>query len=117
MLPFIDLSGLPVEEREARYDELTADQARTPFDMAKGPLMRAALVRLADEKHALVLTLHHVITDWWSFRVLYRELLTLYQAFSSGSISPLPELTIQYGDYARWQREWLQGKELATMLS
>jgi len=117
MLPFIDLSGLPVEEREARYDELTADQARTPFDMAKGPLMRAALVRLADEKHALVLTLHHVITDWWSFRVLYRELLTLYQAFLSGANSPLPELSIQYGDYARWQREWLQGKELETMLS
>ncbi len=117
MLPFIDLSGLPVEEREARYDELAAEQARTPFDMAKGPLMRAALVRLANEKHALVLTLHHVITDWWSFNLLYRELLTLYQAYLSGSNSPLPELSIQYGDYARWQREWLQGKELETMLS
>lgn len=117
MLPFIDLSGLPAEERAARAEELAVDQARQPFDLAEGPLIRAALLRLETEKHALLLTLHHVITDWWSFGVLYRELLTLYQAFLTGSTSPLPELSIQYGDYARWQREWLQGKELERLLS
>lgn len=117
MLPLIDLLALPPEQREARADELAAEQARSPFDMAQRPLMRAALLRLSEEKHALVLTLHHVITDWWSFGVLNRELLTLYQAFSSGGLSPLPELKIQYGDYARWQREWLQGKELETLVS
>jgi hypothetical protein len=117
MLPFIDLLEIPAEDRAARAEELALEQARTPFDLAKGPLLRAALLRLDHQKHALLLTLHHVITDWWSFGVLYRELLTLYQAFLNGATSPLPELSIQYGDYARWQREWLQGKELETLLS
>lgn len=117
MLPFIDLSEFPSEERETRAEELALDQARKPFDLATGPLLRAALLRLDHERHALLLTLHHVITDWWSFSVLYRELLVLYQAFLSGAPAPLPELSIQYGDYARWQREALQGKELETLLS
>ena len=117
MLPFTDLLAVPPEQREARAEELAAAQARMPFDLAQGPLLRAMLLRLGDEKHALLLTLHHVITDWWSFGVLYRELLTLYQAFASGANSPLPELRIQYGDYACWQREWLQDKELETLLS
>jgi len=117
MLPFIDLSGVPSEERETRAEELAIEQARKPFDLAKGPLLRAALLRLDYERHALLLTLHHVITDWWSFSVLYRELLVLYQAFLSGSTAPLPELSIQYGDYARWQRESLHGKELETLVS
>src|SRR6185369_6668116 len=72
MLPFIDLSGVPSEERETRAEELAIEQARKPFDLAKGPLLRAALLRLDYERHALLLTLHHVITDWWSFSVLYR---------------------------------------------
>ena len=116
-LPFIDLLELHAEDRAARAEELALEQARKPFELAKGPLLRAALLRLDHEKHAMLLTLHHVITDWWSFGVLYRELLTLYQAFLNGSTSPLPELSIQYGDYARWQREWLHGKELETLLS
>jgi len=117
MLPFIDLIDLPPEEKTARAEELALEQARKPFDLAKGPLLRAALLRLDYERHALLLTVHHIITDWWSFGVLYRELLTLYHAFATGSTSPLAELSIQYGDYARWQREWLQGKELETLLS
>ena len=117
MLPFIDLMEVPIEEREARAEELAETLARTPFEMTKGPLLRAALLRMSDEKHQLILTIHHVITDWWSFGVFHRELLTLYQAFSSGATSPLAELSINYGDYARWQRERLQGPELEKLLS
>jgi amino acid adenylation domain-containing protein len=117
MLPLVDLSGLPPDEREAHASHLATRQAREPFDAAEGPLMRAALLRVGDEKHMLILTLHHVITDWWSFGVLYRELATLYRAFSGGTPSPLAELPIQYGDFARWQRERLQGAELEPLLS
>jgi amino acid adenylation domain-containing protein len=116
-LPLVDLLELPPGEREAQATRLMTQQAREPFNAAEGPLMRAALLRVGDEKHMLLLTAHHVITDWWSFGVLYRELATLYRAFSGGATSPLTELPIQYGDFARWQRERLQGTELETLLS
>src|SRR5207248_1461840 len=75
-------------------------------------LIRAMLVRLAEEDHIMVLTLHHIVSDGWSNSVLLRELMVLYRAFSAGRPSPLSELPIQYADYAVWQREWLQGAEL-----
>ncbi|HEX8148213.1 MAG TPA: condensation domain-containing protein [Pyrinomonadaceae bacterium] len=117
MLPFTDLSGLPAAEAEARAERMATRQAREPFDMAEGPLMRTDLVRLTPGKHMLFMTIHHVITDWWSFNVLYGELSTLYLAFTDGAPSPLAELPIQYGDFARWQRERLRGREVDEMLS
>ena len=116
-LTIVDLRSFPEEEKNNRADQLALEQAREPFDMAKGPLMRAALLRLRDDKNSLLVTLHHIITDWWSFGVLYRELSILYRSFLGGVTSPLPELPIQYGDFARWQREWLQGAELEKLLS
>jgi len=116
-LTIVDLRSLPEEEKNNRADQLALEQAREPFDLAQGPLMRATLLRLQDDKNTLLLTFHHIITDWWSFGVFYRELSILYRSFSTGVTSPLAELPIQYGDFARWQRERLQGKEVDQLLS
>ncbi|PTS94401.1 condensation domain-containing protein, partial [Pseudomonas sp. HMWF006] len=87
-------------------------EASGPFDLQDDPLIRGRLVRLADDHHVLLLTLHHIISDGWSMGVLTRELMTLYQAFSHGQPDPLPPLTLQYTDYAIWQRRWLSGEVL-----
>jgi amino acid adenylation domain-containing protein len=116
-LPVTDLSHLPPAEREAEAARLLAEEARRPFDLAAGPLMRASLIRLSDEEHAFTLTLHHIISDGWSLGVLLRELSVLYAAGTRGEESPLPELPIQYADYALWQRSWLRGEALDRRLS
>ncbi|HVR95001.1 MAG TPA: amino acid adenylation domain-containing protein [Thermoanaerobaculia bacterium] len=107
-LPVIDLSGLA--ERETRARELAADEARRPFDLQRGPLLRLALVRLGERDHVLLLTMHHIVSDGWSMGVLLREIAALH-AFQS-----LPELPVQYADFAVWQRSWLQGEVLETQL-
>ncbi|HYN83767.1 MAG TPA: amino acid adenylation domain-containing protein, partial [Pyrinomonadaceae bacterium] len=104
----IDLRHLPVEEREAEARRLGAREARAPFDLARGPLWRVALLQLEEERFVLLLTLHHIIADGWSLEVLMREVAAAYAAFSSGAASPLPELPIQYADFAQWQRERLR---------
>jgi len=104
-LSLVDLSGLPQAEAEAR--RLAARDARQPFDLAQGPLMRVALVRLGATDHVVLFTLHHIVADGWSVSVLVREVAALYAAFSQGRPSPLPELPVQYADYACWQQEWL----------
>ena len=91
---------------------IAREQAVLPFDLARGPLLRARLLRLGDDDHLLLLTMHHIVSDGWSVGVLLRELRELYTAFSRGLPSTLPELAIQYGDYARWQRGWLSGNIL-----
>jgi aspartate racemase len=116
-VPVVDLSGLPESEREGRARRLAEEEARRPFDLARGPLLRAKLLRLDEEKHLLLLTMHHIVSDGWSAGILSRELATLYEAFSSGQPSPLRELPIQYSDFAIWQREWLQGEVLEAQLS
>ncbi|HSF41241.1 MAG TPA: amino acid adenylation domain-containing protein, partial [Thermoanaerobaculia bacterium] len=116
-LPRIDLSALPEATREDELARLAAEQARRPFDLARGPLLRASLVRLSGEDHAFVCILHHIVSDGWSAGVLVRELSALYEAFSAGLPSPLPPLPIQYPDYAVWQREHLQGETLAARLA
>ncbi|HEX9133237.1 MAG TPA: amino acid adenylation domain-containing protein [Ktedonobacteraceae bacterium] len=88
-----------------------------PLNLAQGPLMGATLLRLDEEEHVLLLTVHRIVFDGWSLGVLLRELTTLYEAFSTGQLSPLPELPIQYGDFAVWQREMLQGERLAECLA
>jgi amino acid adenylation domain-containing protein len=116
-LPMVDLSDRPVSEREAEARRFVNEEAQRPFDLAQGPLFRTALIRLGEEDHVLLLTLHHIISDGWSTAVLYRELSVLYEAFSRSQPSPLSELPIQYADYAVWQRQWLQGEVLESQLS
>ncbi|MEA2564046.1 MAG: hypothetical protein QOH06_5550 [Acidobacteriota bacterium] len=115
-MPRVDLHGLgELAGDEAR--RLARAEARLPFDLARGPLVRAALLALGGEEHLLLLTLHHAIADGWSLRILTRELAQLYEAFSDSRPSPLPELQIQYGDFAAWQREYLQGPVLAGQVA
>jgi amino acid adenylation domain-containing protein len=116
-LPVIDLTSLPAEEREATARRLAAEEARRPFDLAQGPLLRASLLRLEAAEHVLLLTLHHIVSDGWSVGVLHSEIAAIYEAFAQGQPSPLAELPIQYGDYAVWQREWLQGEVLEEQLA
>ncbi|WLB24555.1 amino acid adenylation domain-containing protein (plasmid) [Bradyrhizobium japonicum] len=113
-------AGLPVVEHDLR-DRLDADAAlsqlcqqegRTPFDLARGPLIRGRLIRLSDETHVFLLTQHHIVSDGWSLGVLVGELSQLYRAFVAGDDDPLPPLAIQYPDYAAWQRQWLSGERL-----
>ncbi|HVR11918.1 MAG TPA: condensation domain-containing protein, partial [Thermoanaerobaculia bacterium] len=116
-LPLIDLAPLPAARREAAAARLAAAEAGRPFDLAAGPLLRTALLRLGGEEHVALITLHHIAGDGWSIGVLSAELWTLYGAFSAGRPSPLPELPIQYPDYALWQRRWLEGETLREQLA
>jgi amino acid adenylation domain-containing protein len=116
-LPGIDLRALPAPSRGAEVGRLLNTQARRLFDLARGPLVRCALVELAADEKVLLYGMHHIITDGWSEAVLAREVAQLYRAFAAGEPSPLPELPIQYGDYAQWQLEWLQGEVLAELLA
>jgi natural product biosynthesis luciferase-like monooxygenase protein/FkbM family methyltransferase len=116
-LPLRDLTGLPEVVREAEADRLAADEARRPFDLAAGRLLRAALLRFGPRRHVLLLTLHHLGSDAWSSGLLIRELAALYEAFAAGRPSPLPEPEVQYADFARWQRERLQGETRDKLLT
>ncbi len=116
-LPVADLQNYPESEREARAARLVGEEARRPFDLARGPLLRCHLWRLATEDHILLLTMHHIVSDGWSMGVLYRELSALYETFRQGKDPSLPELPIQYADFAVWQREWLRGEVLERQLS
>jgi amino acid adenylation domain-containing protein len=113
-LPLADLASNDDALNEAahRADQLAAE----PFDLARGPLFRAELLRLGEQDHALLLAMHHAASDGWSMGILFRELAALYAAFADGRPSPLPPLPIRYADYAAWQREWLSGDALSTRL-
>jgi amino acid adenylation domain-containing protein len=115
-VPVSDLSGLPAAEREAEARRLAAAEVGRAFDLRSGPLLRAHLLRLSAEEHVLALVLHHVVCDGWSIDVLFNELSTIYAAYAAGQSSPLPELPVQYADYAVWQREWLAGDVLDEQL-
>ncbi|HET7463473.1 MAG TPA: amino acid adenylation domain-containing protein, partial [Longimicrobium sp.] len=105
-----DLNG--VADAAAELGRVAAREARAPFDLERGPLIRGRLVRLAADDHLLLLTLHHIVSDGWSMGVLTRELSTLYDAFRRGEPDPLPPLEVQYADYAIWQRRWVEGPVL-----
>jgi amino acid adenylation domain-containing protein len=115
-LPLLDLAGLPGPLAEAESLRLAAAEAGRPFDLARPPVMRARLARTAPGSHLLLLTLHHVAADGWSIAILIREMITLYGAFAAGLASPLPELPLQYADYAAWQQDRLAAGELAADL-
>src|SRR5437660_294325 len=108
-LPVKDLSVLAHDERAEQVRELSQAEARHPFDLAQDPLLRVQLLRLEEQEHILLLSMHHIIADEWSLGIFFRELSVLYSAFSTGRPSPLPALPLQYADYALWQREWLNG--------
>ncbi|HST57241.1 MAG TPA: amino acid adenylation domain-containing protein, partial [Longimicrobium sp.] len=116
-LPVEDLSGLGDSDREAAVKRRAGEEARRPFDLSTGPLFRAALLRLGAEEHVLLLGMHHIVSDGWSMGVLSREFSALYAAYREGRESPLPELAVQYADYAVWQREQLEGEVLDRQLA
>ncbi|HEX7334998.1 MAG TPA: amino acid adenylation domain-containing protein [Pyrinomonadaceae bacterium] len=115
-LPLVDLSSLPDEEREVQAARIASAEAQRPFDLQSGPLLRVTLLLLGAEDHVLLLSMHHIISDGWSNRILVDEMTALYDTFATGTGSPLPELAIQYGDFAMWQRQWLAGDVLARQL-
>ena len=116
-LPVIDLAACPPQLRDAEAERLAAEWGRCPFDLERGPLFRAALLRRGAGEHALLVNVHHIAFDGWSHGILIHELSVLYQALVAGaSESPLPPLPLQYADYAAWQREWLSGEVLAEQL-
>jgi amino acid adenylation domain-containing protein len=116
-LPRIDLASLPAERREAEALALGRAEARRPFDLAAGPLLRGVLVRLDVDDHSLIVDMHHIVSDGWSAGVLVEELGALYGAFSAGRPAPLSELPVQYADFAVWQREQLAGGALESQLA
>jgi len=106
-LELIDLSRQADPEDRAR--RVVDQQTQAPFDVAQGSPLRALLIRLGSEDHILQIVIHHIAADGWSKAVLFGELGALYPAFADDRPSPLPELPVQYGDFAEWQRSWLQG--------
>src|SRR5712692_201968 len=116
-VPETDLGDRPPAEREREASRSASLEANRPFDLAKGPLFRAKLLRLAEQEHVLIVTMHHIVSDGWSLDILLHELAVLYDAFRQGKPSPLEELPIQYADYALWQQNWLRGDVLETQLA
>jgi amino acid adenylation domain-containing protein len=116
-MPVIDLSNLPEGERDAQMLKLASEEAHRPFDLARDPMMRATLLRMTRQDHVLLLTLHHIVFDGWSRAILVRELAHLYEAFSAGQPSLLPEMRLQYTDFAVWQNQRLKGEVFRKQLS
>ena len=116
-LPVSDLQELDETERWLKVSAWSEAEARHPFDLRDGPLLRAHLLRLSETEHVLLLTMHHIVSDGWSMGVFVQELAALYDAYLAGRSSPLQELPIQYADFTVWQRNWLQGERLEEQLS
>ena len=110
-IPVVKLGDLSAVDQETRVSELRDAEVRQPFSLTHGPLLRARLLQLDLQSHILLLTVHHIVSDGWSTGLLVRELTTLYESFASGTSSSLPELEIQYADFAVWQREWAETPE------
>ncbi len=117
LLPILDLSELSFEQQDSTVRQLALVEAQQPFDLKSELLLRVRLLRLSEQEHILLLTMHHIASDGWSIGVLVREVTALYEAFCTDKPSPLSELPIQYADFAVWQRQRLQGKTLEAQLS
>ncbi|MEX2631550.1 MAG: amino acid adenylation domain-containing protein [Tistlia sp.] len=115
-LPVVDLAPLPAFAREEEVRRLGRAEARLPFDLGEGPLIRLKLLRQSAERHVLLVSLHHIVADGWSVELLLAETAALYRAFAGGRPSPLPALTIQYADYAAWQQRQLDAERLDALL-
>jgi len=116
-LRVIDLTTLPLPARQAESVRLAEIELNRPFDLERGPLLRLVLLRLAPHEHILLLVIHHIIADGWSLQAMFRDIAALYAGFAHGKSAILPELSIQYADFAVWQRLWLQGAELERQLT
>ncbi|NJO96593.1 MAG: amino acid adenylation domain-containing protein [Pleurocapsa sp. CRU_1_2] len=112
----VDLQQLEVRERETELQQQVQQEASIPFNLERSPLLRCSWLQLDTRESVLLLTMHHIVSDGWSIGILIQELSSLYSAFCAGKSSPLPELAIQYGDFALWQRQWLSGEVLETQL-
>jgi amino acid adenylation domain-containing protein len=113
----VDLRSIPKAEQAAEVERLATEEANCSFNLETGPLLRIALLQLAQKEQMLLINMHHIISDGWSMGIFVRELSTLYNAFCQGKPSPLPKLPIQYADFAVWQQQWLSGKVLDTQLT
>jgi hypothetical protein len=116
-LPVVDLSGLTEAHREAEATTLAVQDAQRPFDLSTEPLIRATMLRLSEEVHVALIAMHHIISDAWSMSLLIQEIAASYEPFAKGVPALLPELPIQFADYAFWQREQLQGEALESQLA
>jgi amino acid adenylation domain-containing protein len=116
-LTVIDLGEIPHSGPEAHALRLASEESRQPFDLTRGPLLRVTLLKLGDQEHILLLTVHHIIFDGWSIGNLFGELAAAYEAWCAGKPPRLPELAVQFADFARWQRDWLQGEVLKSHLA
>ena len=114
--PVEDLTDLPEAGREAEALRRSREESWRPFDLARGPLVRARLYRLGPDDHLAAVTMHHAVSDGWSIGVLIYEAGVLYEAFATGVPSPVPDLPVQYADYAVWQRGWLKGEVLEAQV-
>lgn len=112
-----DLSTLPISERESAARRVLTEQAHIPFDVGRGPLMRATLIVLSEQEHLFLFAMHHAISDDWSMGVFLNELAVFYEHFTTGRKPELQPLQLQYADYAIWQRDWLNEKVVAKQLS
>ncbi len=117
LLPLLDIAHLSSDEQAVRIHDLVKEEVDHRFDLTTGPLVRASLIRLEDNSHIVTFTLHHIVCDGWSLNVLVREVTELYEARMKGCASRLAPLPIQYADFAKWQRQWLQGNELQSQLN
>ncbi len=113
----LDWRKLTEADQLSKAQQLAAEELQQSFDLSNPPLLRVKLLQLADQSHLLLLVIHHIVCDGWSMDIFCRELFTLYTAFCAGESSPLPELSLQYADFAHWQRQWLQGEILQTQLN
>ncbi|MEM9272766.1 MAG: amino acid adenylation domain-containing protein [Cyanobacteria bacterium P01_F01_bin.143] len=116
-LPLIDLRSLEAREKQAKLLSLANDETMKPFNLSCDPLLRITLIHVAEAEYVVLLTIHHIISDAWSIGIFIQELTILYEAFSQGQLNPLPELPIQYADFAIWQRQWLKEEVLDKQLS
>jgi amino acid adenylation domain-containing protein len=116
-IPVVNLQHLPEEEQSAQVQQLAIAESQQPFNLSNAPLLRVTLLRLEEQSHILLLTMHHIVSDGWSMGVFIDELSTLYHTFCTGKPSTLPELPIQYADFAHWQRQWLNEEVLETQIN
>ncbi|MCP6760177.1 MAG: amino acid adenylation domain-containing protein [Fischerella sp. CENA71] len=116
-LQVLDWRQVPKEHQLSKARQLATEELQQPFDLSNPPLLRVKLLQLAEQSHLLLLVIHHIVCDGWSMDIFRRELFALYTAFCNGESSPLPELPLQYADFAHWQRQWLQGEVLQTQLN
>ena len=114
---WVDLTALPEDSRTQEVQQLARQEAQRPFNLERGPLLRTTLLRMAQDEHVLLHTMHHIISDGWSRAIWLQEMTALYNAAVNGKPSPLPDLPIQYADFAFWQHSWLQGEVLDRQLA